>query len=160
MKCTLSRRSTRHLLSSQELRFSQNSTPTAAFGKSLLRNRRLLTTFITPFGRFHFNELPFGISSAPEHFQKRMSAILSGLDGFVCQMDDVLVFGKDQEEHDSRIRAVLKRIESAGATLNPEKCEFSRTELKFLGHIIDIRADPDKTSAIRLMKPPENVPEL
>ena len=78
-------------------------------------------------------------------------------------MDDVLVFGKDQEEHDSRIRAVLKRIESAGATLNPEKCEFSRTELKFLGHIIDgsgIRADPDKTSAIHLMKPPENVPEL
>ena len=129
----------------------------------LEKSSRLLTTFITPFGRFHFNRLPFGISSAPEHFKKWMSAILSGLDDFVCQMDDVLVFGKDQEEHDSRIRAVLKRIESAGATLNPEKCEFSRTELKFLGHIIDgsgIRADRDKTSAIRQMKPPENVPEL
>ena len=129
----------------------------------LEKSSRLLTTFITPFGCFHFNKLPFGISSAPEHFQKRMSAILSGLDGFVCQMDDVLVFGKDQEEHDSRIRAVLKRIESAGATLNPEKCEFSCTELKFLGHIINgsgIRVDPDKTSTIRLMKPPENVPEL
>jgi len=54
---------------------------------------RLLTTFITPFGHYCFNKLPFGISSAPEHFQKRMSRILSGLAGVVCQMDDVLIFG-------------------------------------------------------------------
>ena len=56
---------------------------------------KLLTTFITPFGRYAFNKLPFGISSAPELFQKRMSKILEGLDGVVCLMDDVLVFGKD-----------------------------------------------------------------
>ena len=61
---------------------------------------RLLTTFITPFGRFCFNKLPFGISSAPEHFQKRMSRILTGLDGVVCQMDDVMVFGKNKAQHD------------------------------------------------------------
>ncbi len=117
----------------------------------LAKSSQLLTTFITPFGRYHFNKLPFGISSAPEHFQKRMSAILCGLDGVVCQMDDVLVFGRDQAEHDTRLTAVLKQVESAGATLNPEKCEFSRKSLKFLGHIIDangIRADPEKTAAI------------
>ena len=50
---------------------------------------RLLTTFITPIGRFCFNKLPFGISSAPEHFQKRISAILSGLRGVVCQCTSV-----------------------------------------------------------------------
>ena len=129
----------------------------------LEKSSRLLTTFITPFGRYYFNKLPFGISSAPEHFQKRMSAILSGLEGQVCQTDDILVFGRDQAEHDRCLRAVLRRIESAGATLNPEKCEFSRSEVKFLGHIVDgngIRADPEKTSAIRDMKPPENVSEL
>ena len=67
-------------------------------------------------------------------------------------MDDVLVFGRDQTEHDTRLKAVLKRIASAGATLNPEKCEFSRRKLTFLGHVIDetgIQADPEKTSAIR-----------
>ena len=45
----------------------------------LAESSRLLTSFITPIGRYQFNKLPFGISSAPEHFQKRMSAILSGL---------------------------------------------------------------------------------
>ena len=78
-------------------------------------------------------------------------------------MDDVLVFGRDQAEHDTRLTAVLKQVESAEATLNPEKCEFSRKSLKFLGHIIDangIRADPEKTAAIREMKPPTNVSKL
>ena len=112
---------------------------------------RLLTTFITPLGRYCFNKLPFGISSAPEHFQRRVSEILTGLQGTLCQMDDILVFGKDQAEHDARLVAVLTRIEEAGGTLNPQKCEFSRDNLKFLGHVIDssgIRADPDKTAAI------------
>ena len=54
---------------------------------------RPLTTFISPFGRYWFNKLPFGISSAPELYQKRMSTILKGLEGVVCQMDDLLVFG-------------------------------------------------------------------
>ena len=59
----------------------------------------LLTTFITPFGRYCFKRLPFGISSAPEVFQRRMSEILNGIEGVVCMMDDVLVFGEDKEEH-------------------------------------------------------------
>ena len=59
-----------------------------------------LTTFITPFGRFRFNRLPFGITSAPEYFQKQMSSILTGLEGLVCMMDDILVYGRTQEEHD------------------------------------------------------------
>ena len=124
---------------------------------------RLLTTFITPFGRYCFNKLPFGISSAPEHFQKRMSQILDGLEGVVCQMDDVLVFGKDQQQHDTRLTAVLRRIQKAGVTLNREKCEFSKTKLLFLGHLIDsngIQADPEKTTAIQQMHTPKNVPEL
>lgn len=75
----------------------------------LAQQSRLLTTFVTPHGRFCFNKLPFGISSAPEHFQKRMSNILAGLEGVVCQVDDVLVFGENIKEHDSRLRAALQR---------------------------------------------------
>lgn len=88
-----------------------------------------------------------------------MSAILDGLDGVVCHMDDVLVSGSTQAEHDARIIAVLQRIESAGVTLNQTKCEFSKTTIKFLGHLIDqagIRADPDKTAAIQEMRPPHD----
>ena len=129
----------------------------------LAKESRLLTTFITPFGRYCFNKLPFGISSAPEHFQKRMSAILERTHGVVCQMDDVLVFGSTQEEHNSRLITVLEKIQNARVTLNPEKCEFSCKKIKFLGHVIDetgIKADPEKTSAIRQMQAPTNVSEL
>ena len=129
----------------------------------LAEQSRLLTTFITPYGRYCFNKLPFGICSAPEHFQKRMSQILEGLDGVLCQMDDVLLFGKNKEEHDVRLRAALEKLEAAGVTLNEEKCEFEKSRLLFLGHIIDeqgIHADPNKTASIKNMKPPQNVSEL
>ena len=57
---------------------------------------RELTTFITLFGRYCFNRLPFGISSAPEHFQRQMEAILAGQEGVLCHMDDMLIFGRTQ----------------------------------------------------------------
>ena len=123
---------------------------------------RLLTTFITPYGRFCFNRLPFGIASAPEVFQKTMSSILEGLDGVICHMDDVLIHGQNQEEHDTRVRAVLQRLHEAGLTLN-DKCEFSQQRVKFLGHIIDetgVKVDPNKTRAIREFPAPRNVKEL
>ena len=65
-----------------------------------------LTTFITPFGRYCFKRLPFGITSAPEHFQRRMSEILEGISGVVCHMDDVLIHGKSQEDHDQTLLTV------------------------------------------------------
>ena len=123
----------------------------------------LLTTFITPVGRFCFNRLPFGITSAPEFYQKRMSHILSGLPGVVCMIDDILVFGQSQQEHDKRLELVLNRINRAGITLNSEKCEFSKRSVKFLGHVINesgIHPDPDKIQAIKKMKTPTNVKEL
>ena len=124
---------------------------------------RRLTTFITPFGRYFFNKLPFGISSAPELFQRRMSKLLDGLEGVVCLMDDVLIFGVTTAEHDIRLIKVLERLQSAGVTLNPTKCEFNKSSVKFLGHLVDkdgIRADPEKTSAILRMEAPRNITEV
>ena len=92
-----------------------------------------------------------------------MSEILVDLEGVLCQMDDTLIFGKDQTEDDQRLKAVLRHIEKAGITLNPQKCEFSKNKLTFLGHVIEahgITADPEKTKAIVEMSPPTNVPEL
>ena len=67
---------------------------------------RPLTTFLTPFGRFQFRKMPFGILAAPEFFQRQMSKILTGLEGVVCVMDDMLVFGRDDKERDERGRGL------------------------------------------------------
>ena len=117
----------------------------------LSQESALLTTFITPFGRYCFHRLSFGITSAPEHFQRRMSDLLSDLDGVVCMIDDVLVHGRTVEEHDKHLVAVLHRLEQAGLTLNQEKCRFSQPQVKFLGQVVDqsgIRPDPEKIQAI------------
>ena len=77
-------------------------------------------------------------------------------------MDDILVHGSDQEEHNRRVRATLHRLQAAGITLN-EKCEFSMTSMRFLGSIIDeqrIHPDPMKTKAISEFPPPHNVKDL
>ena len=76
-------------------------------------------------------------------------------------MDDVLIFTKDQAEHDLQLEAALTRIQVAGATLNLEKCKFGK--IKFLGHLIDgngIHPDPEKVSAILNLQNPVNVTEL
>ena len=65
----------------------------------LEKSSRLLTTFLMPYGHYCFNIMPFGICSAPEHFQKQMEKILTGLEGVLCHMDDVLIFGQSKEEH-------------------------------------------------------------
>ena len=129
----------------------------------LTASSKLLTTFLTHSGRYCFNKMPFGISSAPEHFQKRMGKLLVGLPGVLCHMDDVLIFGKDVQEHDARLEQVLQQIQAAGATLNQEKCQFRKSSIKFLGHLVDatgIRPDPDKTSAIANMPTPKNISDL
>ena len=68
-----------------------------------------LTTFITPFGRYCYKRLPFGISSGPEVFHREMTRILEGISGVICDIDNVLVFGRNQQEHDSRLRTVLQK---------------------------------------------------
>ena len=89
---------------------------------------KLLTTFITPWGRYCFRRLPFGISSAPEHLQKVMSRILDGLPGQVCQVDYILIFGETQEQHDHRLADVLERLQKANVTLN-EKTKERETKV-------------------------------
>ena len=79
-----------------------------------------------------------------------MSEVLAGLEGVLCLMGYVLVFGKSEKEHDTRLLAILELIQRAGVTLNPDKYEFNKTSLIFLGHPLDHRgeqADPQKTSA-------------
>ncbi|KAL6483174.1 hypothetical protein MHYP_G00080460 [Metynnis hypsauchen] len=128
----------------------------------LAQESRELTTFITPFGRFCFNVLPFGVNSGPEHFQRRMSQLLTGLKGVICHADDVLVSGENTAEHDERLTAVLTRLQEAGLTLN-EKCTFAQSEVLFVGHKVSaagIEPDPDKIRAITDMPVPQNTADI
>ena len=123
---------------------------------------KLLTTFMTPWESYCFNVLPYGISSGSEKFQRTMSRILEGLEGVECNIDGVLVHGRTQEEHDQKLEGVLKRLSSAGVTLNVDKCQCNVRRIKFLGNIVSperIEADPDKISAIMNMPAPQSVHE-
>ena len=131
--------------------------------RKLAAKSKQLTTFITPWGRYCYTRLPFWISSAPEHFQRTIQRVLEGLEGVECQVDDILVYGKDQAQQDQRLEATLKRLEDANVTLNLEKCEFSKDTVVFLGHLVGkhgIQVDPSKVSAVRDMSEPIDISEL
>ena len=65
-----------------------------------------------------------------------MSSILNGLIGVVCLMDDILVHGETQAQHDDRLVKVLYRLQESGLTLNSDKCKFSQSKVRFLGYVI------------------------
>jgi len=103
-----------------------------------------LTMFITTFGCFAFNRLP----SVPEYFQCKMSEVLTGLEGVVCLIDDVLVYGNTEEQHNQCLKVALSKISDAGLTLNKEKCVFGMTKVNFLGQSVDsdgIKPDPSNS---------------
>lgn len=93
------------------------------------------TTFNTPFGRYRFTRLPFGIKSAPEVFQKYMSQMLEGIPGAqpitgaYAIVDDILVWGSTVEEHDKRVRQVLERAQAYNLRLNRKKCQLQKDEV-------------------------------
>ncbi|UYV79739.1 K02A2.6-like [Cordylochernes scorpioides] len=129
----------------------------------LAKESQKLTTFITPFGRFFFKRIPFGITSAPEIFQRKMTQLLGNIEGVVCFMDDIVVYGSSLEEHNERVRQVLKKIQEEGMTLNPEKCQFGVKTVKFLGHTVSSEGlfiDEEKLDAITKMEAPRSTKEL
>ena len=101
---------------------SVNWTQTVLFGKYQLTQLSKSDNVHPPYRRYCFHKLPFGISSAPEYFQRCMSDILEVL----CHIDDVIIFGRNKQEHDEQLYRALKSIQAAGVTLNREKCKFNK----------------------------------
>lgn len=86
-----------------------------------------------------------------------MSQLLGDLQGVETNIDDILVWGTNQEEHDKRLRAVLDRCEQINLTLNQDKCQFSVPKVSYIGHILSadgVQPDPEEVRAIREMPPP------
>jgi len=110
-----------------------------------------LLTFTSPFGRFSYTRLPFGLKSAPEIFQRVMSQILSDLPGVTVYIDDILIFATSEGEHKHRLEAVLRRLEQEGITLNRDKCSIGMDSVEYLGHVLSskgIEPSPKKTEAV------------
>ncbi len=110
-----------------------------------------LLTFATPWGRFQYNRLPYGISTAAEIFHKAVCDALQDIPGVIVYVDDVLTYGKTTSEHDERVARVKARLEERGFTTNKAKSVEAVSRVKFLGHIVgdgQISPDPDKIKAI------------
>ena len=122
-----------------------------------------LLCFKSPFGRYKFNRLPFGVSNASEMFQMDTAEIIEGIEGVANAQDDIIVWGDTKEIHDQRVHSVLSRIEDSGLKLNREKCQFRVTQVTFFAHVLSgegVYADPTKISAIIDMPVPKNKVEL
>ena len=124
---------------------------------------RYITTFTTHVGLWRYKRLMFGINAASEIFQNTLSELLSGLDGCKNMSDDIIVYGKTQQEHDKCLKPVLGRLRQKNVKLNKDKCMFSQNHVCFYGHIFSadgIAADPNKTSAIVNAAAPQNASEV
>jgi hypothetical protein len=109
--------------------------------------------------------MPFGLTNAPADFQRFINDTLSPfLDQFTsAYLDDILIYSDTMEEHVEHVRRILERLTAAGLHLKPEKCEFHKTEVKYLGLIIGaegIKMDPTKMETVKNWPTPENVRDV
>ena len=125
-----------------------------------------LTTFWTPFGRFRWLRMPFGISTAPEEFQRRQHEVLEGLPGVEVIADDILVYGsgdtKEQADldHDRNLTGLLERARLCNLKLNKQKLKLRLTEVPYMGHLLTsdgLRPDPQKVQAVIDMPNPDGI---
>ncbi|KAJ0179821.1 hypothetical protein K1T71_004412 [Dendrolimus kikuchii] len=130
---------------------------------SLTEATSKLCTFITPFGRYRFTRLPFGINAAPEIFHREMVKQFSDINNVKIMMDDFLIYGKTLQEHNQSLQKVLDRARELNIKFNKEKSSICCTEVKYLGHIFSqegVKVDPSKVKAICEMPTPTCINEL
>ncbi|CAA9995923.1 unnamed protein product, partial [Nesidiocoris tenuis] len=127
-----------------------------------------LTTFWTPFGRYRFLRLPFGLNVSTDIYQCRVHEVFAGIKDTIVIQDDILVIGrgKNNEEasrnHDRVLEELLERAKQANLKFNKEKVKLKQRSVRYMGHIITsegLKADPSIKEAIKQMKYPLDVTE-
>ena len=118
-----------------------------------------LCTFATPFGRYRFIRMPFGLKSASEVFQKRNEAAFEGIEGIHIVADDIIIAASNVEEYNKIFTEVLQRAAARNVKLNFDKLQLRVSEVKYLGTIIThegMKPDPAKVKAIAEMPTPHD----
>lgn len=118
-----------------------------------------LCTFNTPWGRFRFLRLPFGIKSASEVFQQKNCETFGDIQGVHIIADDMIIAASSDQEHDDILNKVMERAKEANVKFNRDKIQFKVNTVKYMGHIITPdgqRPDDAKVKAINDMPPPED----
>ena len=120
---------------------------------------------VGPLGFWEFNRLPFGLNNAPATYQRLMEQCFGDLNMKICAiyLDDLIFFSSSFEEHLERLDRVLNRLKECNLKLNPKKCMFLQTEVKYVGHIVSqkgIWADPEKTDKVKNWPTPKNAEEV
>jgi len=123
------------------------------------------TAFSTKQGHWEYRRLPLGLKTAPATFQKLMNSVLRGLNGTRCfvYLDDIVIYARSLADHKSKLREVLDRLRMHKLKLQPDKCEFLRKEVNYLGHQITeagVRPDTKKVAAIEQFPTPTNAKQL
>ncbi|GBG90317.1 hypothetical protein CBR_g50566 [Chara braunii] len=123
------------------------------------------TAFRTRYGHYEFIVMPFGLTNAPATFQRCMNDLFRlSLDKFVVvYLDDILVFSKTLQEHQGHLRQVLEKLREANFKINPKKCEWAKTQVLYLGHVLDgdgIKPEDSKIAAIKDWPTPRTLTEL
>lgn len=119
------------------------------------------TAFSVPEGHYQFTRMPFGLKNAPSTFQRLMNLTLSGLQGTRCfvYLDDIVLYGYDLDQAINNLRCVFQRLREHNLKLQPDKCEFLRREVAYLGHIITeqgVKPNPEKIEAVINFPRPTN----
>ena len=97
------------------------------------------TAFVTPFGKYEFNAVPFGLAQAPAYFQQLISIVLQDCSNFaMAYLDDIIIFSQNEQEHLKHIVIIFKKLKKAGLKLKESKCDFFKREIHYLGHLISV----------------------
>ena len=125
---------------------------------------RAKTAFVTSYGLFEFNVMPFGLQGAPSTFQRMMDQLLRGLeDCAAAYLDDLVIHNATWPEHLASLRKVLERLRTAGLTAKPSKCHFAMKECTYLGHIVgngQVRPEIGKLTAVEDFPVPKTKKEV
>lgn len=98
----------------------------------ILFKEKIIIEIITPFGRFKYKKLPFGINSATEIFQECFEEVFGDIEG--VDIDDLRIIARNQHEHNIILEKVLQRAQERNIKFNIEKCNISCNEIKYTGH--------------------------
>ena len=130
-----------------------------ALGKS----SRAKTAFVTPFGKYEFLMVPFGLAQAPAYFQLLINKVLEGLSLAMTYLDNIIIFSDNELDHLEYLEIIFHRLKEAGLKMKCSECDFFKSEIHYLEYLISadgIRPLPNKLDSIKHMPAPKDAKEI